>query len=33
MPPEIMDNDLFDKRYITARDVYSFGCTIIEVLS
>ncbi|KAK0244627.1 kinase-like domain-containing protein [Armillaria nabsnona] len=31
MPPEIINNDLFDKRYITALDVYSFGCTIIEI--
>lgn len=31
MPPEIMDESQFDPAYITARDVYSFGCTVIEV--
>ncbi|KAK0468693.1 kinase-like domain-containing protein [Armillaria novae-zelandiae] len=31
MPPEIMDDSEFDRAYITARDVYSFGCTVIEI--
>ncbi|PBK97206.1 kinase-like protein [Armillaria gallica] len=31
MPPEIMDDKRFDPAYITARDVYSFGCTVIEI--
>ncbi|KAK0187667.1 kinase-like domain-containing protein [Armillaria mellea] len=31
MPPEIMDDKQFDPAYITARDVYSFGCTVIEI--
>ncbi|KAK0493621.1 kinase-like domain-containing protein [Armillaria luteobubalina] len=31
MPPEIMDDSQFDPAYITARDVYSFGCTVIEI--
>ncbi|KAK0184021.1 kinase-like domain-containing protein [Armillaria mellea] len=33
MPPEIMDDNLFDPAYITARDVYSFGCTVIEIFT
>ncbi|KAF9022764.1 kinase-like protein [Hymenopellis radicata] len=31
MPPEMLDDDLFDPRYFSARDIYSFGCTIIEI--
>ncbi|KAK0209773.1 kinase-like domain-containing protein [Armillaria fumosa] len=29
-PPEIMDDNQFDPTYMTAQDVYSFGCTVIE---
>ncbi|KAF9033466.1 kinase-like protein [Hymenopellis radicata] len=31
MPPEMMDSALFQPLYLAARDVYSFGCTIIEI--
>ncbi|KAF8917245.1 kinase-like domain-containing protein [Mucidula mucida] len=31
LPPEMMDQSLFHPFYITARDIYSFGCTIIEI--
>ncbi|KAK0447534.1 kinase-like domain-containing protein [Armillaria borealis] len=30
-PPETMDSTLLDDRYITARDIYSLGCTIFEI--
>ncbi|KAK0484176.1 kinase-like domain-containing protein, partial [Armillaria luteobubalina] len=33
MPPEIMDDSEFDPAYMTARDVYSFGCTVIEIFT
>ncbi|KAF9001402.1 kinase-like protein [Hymenopellis radicata] len=29
--PEMMDATLYDPSYLSARDIYSFGCTIIEV--
>lgn len=32
LPPEMMDMRLFDTAHFPARDIYSFGCTIIEVL-
>ncbi|KAF8987026.1 kinase-like protein, partial [Hymenopellis radicata] len=31
LPPEMMDHSLFVPSRITARDIYSFGCTIIEI--
>lgn len=31
LPPELIAIRLFDQRYVTARDVYSYGCTVIEV--
>ncbi|KAK0493631.1 hypothetical protein EDD18DRAFT_1179104 [Armillaria luteobubalina] len=31
MPSEIMDDTQFKLSYITARDVYSLGCTVIEI--
>ncbi|KAJ7805839.1 kinase-like domain-containing protein, partial [Mycena olivaceomarginata] len=31
LPPEMMDYSLFKHPYFTAIDIYSFGCTIIEV--
>ncbi|KAF9027827.1 kinase-like protein [Hymenopellis radicata] len=31
MPPEMMNGALFQPLYLAARDVYSFGCTIIEI--
>ncbi|KAF9041942.1 kinase-like protein, partial [Hymenopellis radicata] len=31
LPPEMMDQSLIDHSYIEARDIYSFGCTIIEI--
>ncbi|KAF8990000.1 kinase-like protein, partial [Hymenopellis radicata] len=31
LPPEMMDYSLFDSAYLTARDIYSFGCTVIEI--
>ncbi|PBK81427.1 kinase-like protein [Armillaria gallica] len=33
LPPELMAIRLFDQRYVTARDVYSYGCTVIEIYS
>ncbi|KAK0214663.1 kinase-like domain-containing protein, partial [Armillaria nabsnona] len=33
LSPETLDFLLFNPRYLTARDVYAFGCTIVEVLS
>lgn len=31
LPPEMIDTSLFEKAYLPARDIYSFGCTVIEV--
>ncbi|KAF9022758.1 kinase-like protein, partial [Hymenopellis radicata] len=31
MAPEMMDTSLFDHSYVTAKDIYSFGCTILEI--
>ncbi len=28
---EYMDSTLFDQTYVTARDIYAYGCTIVEV--
>ncbi|KAJ7463019.1 kinase-like domain-containing protein [Mycena latifolia] len=33
LPPEMMDYSLFKHAYFTAIDIYSFGCTIIEIYS
>ncbi|KAG7444253.1 uncharacterized protein BT62DRAFT_1078042 [Guyanagaster necrorhizus] len=30
-PPEYMNSTLFDQSYITARDVYAYGCILVEV--
>ncbi|KAF9018178.1 kinase-like protein [Hymenopellis radicata] len=32
LPPEMMNFSLFENDYFTALDIYSFGCTIIEIL-
>ncbi len=31
LAPEYMDPDLFDGSYFTARDIYAYGCTVVEV--
>ncbi len=31
LAPEALDIQLFDHKYVAARDVYAFGCTAIEV--
>ncbi|KAF8904847.1 kinase-like domain-containing protein [Mucidula mucida] len=31
LPPEMIDTSLFEKAYLPARDIYSFGCTVIEM--
>ncbi|KAK0199421.1 kinase-like domain-containing protein [Desarmillaria ectypa] len=31
LAPEVLNIQLFDPNYITARDVYAFGCTVIEI--
>ncbi|KAF8900929.1 kinase-like domain-containing protein [Mucidula mucida] len=31
LPPEMIDTSLFEKAYLPARDIYSFGCTVIEI--
>ncbi len=31
LAPEYMDSKLFNQSYLTARDVYAYGCTVIEV--
>ncbi|KAF8921165.1 kinase-like domain-containing protein [Mucidula mucida] len=31
LAPEILDIRLFDPQYVTARDIYAFGCTILEM--
>ncbi len=31
MPPEMLKDSLFEPQYLLARDIYSFGCTILEV--
>ncbi len=31
LAPEHIDVELFDKAYITARDIYAYGCTVVEV--
>ncbi|KAF8870199.1 kinase-like domain-containing protein, partial [Mucidula mucida] len=28
LPPEMMDQSLFQDRYLTVLDIYSFGCTM-----
>ncbi|PBK62810.1 kinase-like protein [Armillaria solidipes] len=33
LAPEVLDIRLFDHKYIAARDVYAFGCTVIEIYS
>ncbi|PBL04500.1 kinase-like protein [Armillaria gallica] len=33
LAPEALDIQLFDHKYIAARDVYAFGCTVIEIYS
>ncbi|KAK0193254.1 kinase-like domain-containing protein [Armillaria mellea] len=33
LAPEVLDIRLFDPKYITARDMYAFGCTVIEIYS
>ncbi len=31
LAPEYIDPNFFDRAYITGRDTYAYGCTIIEV--
>ncbi|KAF8900918.1 kinase-like domain-containing protein [Mucidula mucida] len=31
MPPEMLKDSLFEPQYLLARDIYSFGCTILEI--
>ncbi len=31
LPPEMIDTSLYQPEYLAARDIYSFGCTVIEV--
>ncbi|KAK0244452.1 kinase-like domain-containing protein [Armillaria nabsnona] len=31
LAPEYMDSTLFKQSYLTARDIYAYGCTVIEV--
>ncbi len=31
LAPEHIDVKLFDQSHITARDIYAYGCTVIEV--
>ncbi|KAK0463553.1 kinase-like domain-containing protein [Desarmillaria tabescens] len=33
LAPEYMDSTLFDRSYLTARDIYAYGCTIIEIFT
>ncbi|PBK74612.1 kinase-like protein [Armillaria solidipes] len=33
LAPEYMDLTLFSKSYITARDIYAYGCTVVEVFT
>ncbi|KAK0485347.1 kinase-like domain-containing protein [Armillaria luteobubalina] len=33
LAPEYMDSTLFDQSYLTARDVYAYGCTVIEIFT
>ncbi|KAK0435392.1 kinase-like domain-containing protein [Armillaria borealis] len=33
LAPEILHFHLFDPRYLAARDVYAFGCTIVEIFT
>ncbi|KAK0487229.1 kinase-like domain-containing protein [Armillaria novae-zelandiae] len=33
LAPEYMDPDLFDGLYFTARDIYAYGCTVVEILT
>ncbi|KAK0222967.1 kinase-like domain-containing protein, partial [Armillaria nabsnona] len=33
LAPEALDIQLFDHEYVAARDVYAFGCTVIEIYS
>ncbi|KAK0449329.1 kinase-like domain-containing protein [Armillaria borealis] len=33
LAPEYMDLRLFSKSYITARDIYAYGCTVVEVFT
>ncbi|KAK0485349.1 kinase-like domain-containing protein, partial [Armillaria luteobubalina] len=33
LAPEYMNPDLFDGSYFTARDIYAYGCTIVEIFT
>ncbi|KAK0464732.1 kinase-like domain-containing protein [Desarmillaria tabescens] len=33
LAPEYMDSTLFDQSYLTARDIYAYGCTVIEIFT
>ncbi|KAK0449334.1 kinase-like domain-containing protein [Armillaria borealis] len=33
LAPEYMDSTLFNQSYLTARDVYAYGCTVVEIFT
>ncbi|PBK97927.1 kinase-like protein [Armillaria gallica] len=33
LAPEYMDPNLFDGSYFTARDIYAYGCTVVEIFT
>ncbi|KAF8869494.1 kinase-like domain-containing protein, partial [Mucidula mucida] len=33
LPPEMIDTSLYQPEYLAARDIYSFGCTVIEIFT
>ncbi|KAF9004863.1 kinase-like protein [Hymenopellis radicata] len=33
LPPEMIETSLYQPAYIAARDIYSFGCTVIEIFT
>ncbi|KAK0188261.1 kinase-like domain-containing protein [Armillaria mellea] len=33
LAPEYMDSTLFNQTYFTARDVYAYGCTVVEIFT
>ncbi|PBK74598.1 kinase-like protein [Armillaria solidipes] len=33
LAPEYFDSALFDQSYMTARDIYAYGCTVVEIFS
>ncbi|KAK0244507.1 kinase-like domain-containing protein, partial [Armillaria nabsnona] len=33
LAPEHLDPNLFDGSYFTARDIYAYGCTVVEIVT